>query len=182
MVSLFTYSWIGRQQALTRCQKVKSRREREIWIPYPKFQEEKREMWRFVFRFKKRTRIFAFFFSQKFPFSSRTGKQISTFLSSLLEIRNMDCIFLFLFSISLFGILSMPGEAVNKKGQFKIPVVDYLGRSVHEDVRTEFRKYCPKSKSNNIKSLLFVLLFSRKIVLKRSFTHFNFSESVPWAI
>ena len=126
--------------------------------------------------------ISRFFFSQKFPFSSRTRKQISTFLSSLLEIRNIDCIFLFLFSISLFGILSMPGEAVNKKGQFKIPVVDYLGRSVHEDVRTEYRKYCPKSKSNNIKSLLFVLLFSRKIVLKRSFTHFNFSESVPWAI
>ena len=122
------------------------------------------------------------YFLQKFQFSSRTRKQISIFLFFLLEIRDMDSIFLFLFSISLFGILSMPGEAVNKKGQFKIQVVDYWGRSVHEDVRTEYRKYCPKSKSNNIKSLLFVLLFSRKIVLKRSFTHFNFSESVPWAI
>ena len=46
-------------QALTRCQKVKSRREREIWNPYLEFQEEKREMSRSVFWFEKRTRIFA---------------------------------------------------------------------------------------------------------------------------
>ena len=51
---------------------------------------------------------FLYFFLQKFSFSSRTRKQISTFLFSLLEIRDMDSIFLFLFSISLFGILSMP--------------------------------------------------------------------------
>ena len=50
------------------------------------------------------------YFLQKFSFSSRTRKQISTFLFSLLEIRDMDSIFLFLFSISLFGISSMPGS------------------------------------------------------------------------
>ena len=46
-------------QALTRCQKVKSRREREIWNQYLEFREEKREMSRSVFWFEKRTRIFA---------------------------------------------------------------------------------------------------------------------------
>ena len=48
------------------------------------------------------------FFWQKFSFSSRTRKQISTFLFSLLETRDVDSIFLFLFSIWLFGISSMP--------------------------------------------------------------------------
>ena len=48
------------------------------------------------------------FFGQKFSFSSRTRKQISTFLFSLLETRDVDSIFLFLFSIWLFGISSMP--------------------------------------------------------------------------
>ena len=48
-----------RAKALTRCQKVKSRREREIWNPYLEFREEKREMSRSVFWFEKRTRIFA---------------------------------------------------------------------------------------------------------------------------
>ena len=53
------------------------------------------------------------YFLQKFSFSSRTRKQISTFLFSLLEIRDMDSIFLFLFSISLFGISSMPDSNIN---------------------------------------------------------------------
>ena len=48
------------------------------------------------------------FFWQKFSFSSRTRKQISRFLFSLLETRDVDSIFLFLFSIWLFGISSMP--------------------------------------------------------------------------
>ena len=52
------YSYSTRQ-ALTRCQKVKSRREREIWNPHLEFREEKREMSRSVFWFEKRTRIFA---------------------------------------------------------------------------------------------------------------------------
>ena len=47
------------KQALTRCQKVKSRREREIWNPHLEFREEKREMLRSVFWFEKRTRTFA---------------------------------------------------------------------------------------------------------------------------
>ena len=47
------------KQALTRCQKVKSRREREIWNPHLEFREEKREMSRSVFWFERRTRIFA---------------------------------------------------------------------------------------------------------------------------
>ena len=46
-------------QALTRCQKVKSRKEREIWNPHLEFREEKREISRSVFWFEKRTRIFA---------------------------------------------------------------------------------------------------------------------------
>ena len=37
------------------------------------------------------------FFGQKFSFSSQTRKQISIFLFSLLEIRDMDSILLFLF-------------------------------------------------------------------------------------
>jgi len=47
------------RQALTRCQKVKSRREREIWNPNLEFREEKREISRSVFWFEKRTRTFA---------------------------------------------------------------------------------------------------------------------------
>ena len=39
------------------------------------------------------------FFLQNFSFSSGTRKQISTFLFSLLEIRDIDFIFLFLFSL-----------------------------------------------------------------------------------
>ena len=39
------------------------------------------------------------FFVQNFSFSSRTRKQISTFLFSLLETGDVDSIFLFLFSI-----------------------------------------------------------------------------------
>ena len=46
-------------KALTRCQKVKSRREREIWNPHLQFREEKREMLRSVFWFEKRMRNFA---------------------------------------------------------------------------------------------------------------------------
>ena len=46
-------------QALTRCQKVKSRREREMWNPHLEFREEKREMSKSVFWFEKRTRTFA---------------------------------------------------------------------------------------------------------------------------
>ena len=51
--------WVGATQALTRCKKVKSRRESKIWNPYLEFREEKREMLRSVFWFKKRMRIFA---------------------------------------------------------------------------------------------------------------------------
>ena len=51
--------FVSVKQALTRCQKVKSRRERKIWNPYLEFREEKREMSRSVFWFEKRTRIFA---------------------------------------------------------------------------------------------------------------------------
>ena len=53
------YIFLTFLQALTRCQKVKSRREREIWNPYLEFWEEKREMSRSVFWFEKRARIFS---------------------------------------------------------------------------------------------------------------------------
>ena len=56
-------------------------------------------------------------FLQIFSFSFRTRKQILTFLISLLKIRDMDSIFLFLFSILLFDIQSMPGEKSNKCNQ-----------------------------------------------------------------
>ena len=67
---------------------------------------------KFFFFFSKLENILRFLFLisifwQKFSFSSLTRKQISTFLFSLLEIRDMDSIFLFLFSISLSGISSM---------------------------------------------------------------------------
>ena len=57
----------------------------------------------------RKLQISRLFFLQKWSLSSRTRKQILTFLFSLLKIRDMDSIFLFLFLISLFGISSMPG-------------------------------------------------------------------------
>ena len=68
---------------------------------------------KFFFFFSKLENILRFLFLisifwQKFSFSSLTRKQISTFLFSLLETRDMDSIFLFLLLISLFGISSMP--------------------------------------------------------------------------
>ena len=58
-VCVFFFYIITHNQALTRWQKVKSRREREIWNPHLEFREEKREISRSVFWFEKRTRIFA---------------------------------------------------------------------------------------------------------------------------
>ena len=59
MVLMMMMMMMLTMQALTRCQKVKSRREREIWNPHLEFREEKREMSRSVFWFEKRTRTFA---------------------------------------------------------------------------------------------------------------------------
>ena len=64
--TLFLPNWIftrygccnASQWPGARCQKLKSRREREIWNPYLEFREEKREMSRSVFSIEKRTRIF----------------------------------------------------------------------------------------------------------------------------
>ena len=96
-------------QALTRCQKVKSRGEREIWNPYIKFREEKREMLRFVFKISlyllEIRENCRFFFAKILVLFSNQKTDLDI---SLLEIRYMDSIFLFLFSISLFGISSMP--------------------------------------------------------------------------